>query len=47
VVYAVELREFTTFGGRHFVDGTGGFFHPGCPPGPVGYVERDRPDTRP
>lgn len=43
VVYAVEIREVRTFGGRDFIDGMGGFFHPGCSPEAVGYARRERP----
>jgi hypothetical protein len=45
VVYACEIRDVPGFGeGHHYVDGLGGFFHPGCSPERVGYVRR--PDPR-
>ena len=35
VIYAVEDQRLDTMGGRDYVEGLGGFFHPDCgvPPG--------------
>jgi hypothetical protein len=41
VVYAVEQMDAPGFGQVHdFIDGRGGFLHPGCPPERVGYAAR-------
>jgi hypothetical protein len=45
VVYAREQKDMPGFGQAHdFVDGAGGFFHPGCAPERVGYARRPRPE---
>jgi hypothetical protein len=45
VRYGVEQKRLDHFRGSDIVDGMGGFFHPGCPMGAVGYVERDAPGS--
>lgn len=43
VVYAVEQVDVPGFGQAHdFVDGRGGFFHPGCPPERIDWQRRQR-----
>jgi hypothetical protein len=45
VVYAREQKDVPGFGQAHdYVDGIGGFFHPGCPPERVGYARRPLPE---
>jgi hypothetical protein len=46
VSYAVAIDEVITMGSiRTLVDGMVGFFHPGCPPGAVGYSIRPPPGS--
>jgi hypothetical protein len=45
VLYGVEQKRLKHFRGYDIVDGMGGYFHPGCPMGAVGYVERDAPSS--
>jgi hypothetical protein len=51
VTYGVAQVDTPGFGElADIADGTGGFFHPGCPMGAVGYVPRTLPGadlTRP
>jgi hypothetical protein len=43
-VYAVEQVDAPGFGQTHdFIDGRGGFFHPGCPPERLRWERRERP----
>lgn len=43
--YGVEQLRSVTMGPTvTYTDGMGGWFHPGCPMAPVGFVERPRPD---
>ena len=45
VRYGVEQVRIDRMGGFDLIDGMGGFFHPGCPMGAVGYVEREVPGS--
>jgi hypothetical protein len=45
VVYARKQVDAPGFGqGHNFIDGVGGFFHPGCPPERIGWVRRPVPE---
>jgi hypothetical protein len=47
VIYAVERVNMPGFGQeRDMINGRGGFFHPGCSPGAIGWVPRDVPKPR-
>jgi hypothetical protein len=44
-VYAVEQVDLPGMGQVHdFVDGRASFFHAECPPEPIGYARRPRPN---
>jgi hypothetical protein len=43
VTYAVKPLRMDTLGGSSYVDGLGGYFHPGCSPGAIGWAPRDDP----
>jgi hypothetical protein len=48
VVYACKQVDVPGFGQAHdFIDGEGGFFHPGCSPERVGFARRPRPGSEP
>jgi hypothetical protein len=41
--YAVELRRADSFGGTDWLEGLGGYFHPGCSPDALGWHTKPRP----
>ena len=43
VTYAVELKQLDTFGGSEWVEGMGGYFHPGCSSDALGWKAKLRP----
>ena len=43
VRHGVELHKIPRRGRYEYVEGLGGYFHPQCPMGLVGYAPRDAP----